>query len=1343
MSRVVWITARPRDPATAAQKIVRLAGGGSLQGYVRGNEHYRAGVATMPRFRAEIGFDEDGWDGATLPATGNMEFRPAQAGLLDELAALYWNDAPIEIDAGPEGGPYARVLTGTVKSAPGTFELLAIEVTVDPAALGRPVVKDRFAGTGGVEGGSEAGGRLKRRSWGRVFNVEGRIFDKANNIFEFGDPARPLQAFATLRDKGRQAVPAPQTIAWQGSLLATLDALKASVPVRGSGVVAPSIACAKWWTQPAGPLTADLHGEIGAGYVETAPEIAAALAAAVGGPAIANVAATVAARGGAAGLHIGEDNETGSEALDRLLLGVSLLWILEPAGTIRLREIGFAAPVETLVSLAATRQRRFAPIKRRRVAYQRSHRIHNDGEIAPVLLLDRGDWAAGTTYNSGEFFKHLGSSYAVLAEHVASSTAPPPNANVALISLSAEDQQKLDGVEPGATAGATAGVNVRDPATGEVLPVRDILNGSMSFVTDRVNDRRVGRLRRVDAGGTVEFGEFELGVELENNRLRFSGGAGGVVYASYEDGAGNPISVDSYNLSEAGVAALAYRPDVRLGDGYIRDGAGAGLTDQRALNQYASTNAQGTGSLFFNQNFDLVDPASSPARPAGLRATSGTSTVVLDNEIAYAGGVIGGDLSIGRPGANGDLRCWTPMWPCNPKARYRARGSVKKGSASGTDGFFVRFCELDGTPPASVTHIAYPGAYADPALTGFTREIATGSGALTGGGSIENSSALTTDYQPFDIEIAPTPSARFMGLETIRQGGLFGVEVHIRNLVIEELLPTSLAALDSERDLRITRAVDANGDLLRNITSSRRDSSNLLGRTGGGAFTGELNATDGAIIGTNVRLPDNSVAPVNRLDNDSIRATASAGILYFSRDTGAGSVAIDSVPLSDAGVASLAYRDDVRIGSHVRSPDGTVTYGTSQLLNSEIGFGPNGELTNIGVAGVPIRNDYQRYDQVVPGFGRPADNAGSNFNLVTLGTGTFTRAGNGLTRSDAGKTDDWGNIHYSTEFMPRTAFVSGRLRTRGTTFGLSQSPTSGGIADLNSRVVPRVHWSSNGSWYAGEGASTAIGAGGWVLLGTAKNGVTFSANTQWAITYDNGYYRWFADKVEMHSVAAAANLSHHFAACLGNTNSSIDNLQFGAYTDANWNNFHQVPTELKDGRIPAGLNAAGYAYKGVTDTAEFGSGSGETVSKMRGRASGMNTNGRARSQLTFHTSAIAGVKGTNDVALTAVDAGDSTTTISIPMHERRAPGETGTELRTYNSGSITGLAFSTLYFVYTDDPEFQGGARTYVATTNSDDLTNGAARVAVGKITTPASGGTTTGDGGGSGGGGGGGLVSY
>jgi hypothetical protein len=96
--------------------------------------------------------------------------------------------------------------------------------------------------------------------------------------------------------------------------------------------------------------------------------------------------------------------------------------------------------------------------------------------------------------------------------------------------------------------------------------------------------------------------------------------------------------------------------------------------------------------------------------------------------------------------------------------------------------------------------------------------------------------------------------------------------------------------------------------------------------------------------------------------------------------------------------------------------------------------------------------------------------------------------------------------------------------------------------------------------------------------------------------------------------------------------------------------------------------------------------------------------------------------------LTGHDAGASAT-INIASFTMRIAGVDIAE----GSGSITGLSYNTLYYLYFDDPGFVGGAVTYVATTTKETAIAVAGRFFVGSIQTPQSGALDTvgnGDGG-------------
>jgi hypothetical protein len=401
--RTVLIEASPWNPATGAVVTTRLAGGGRYAYTHRGSRAWIAGVVNEPKFTGRIQFDENGFSGGARPDIGALIFAPSSAAKLDAVAALLWTGAAIEVrvDDDEAAAPtWPILISGTVAEATIADGRLSLIIRDRSGALDVPVATGRFAGTGGIEGEAVALERLKRRSWGLVSNVEAFPLKSSTLIYEVGDPARPLGAITDVKDMGRSAG-SITAVAWAGSIAATLAALEASTPAAGGCSVAPSIACLKWWTQPVGPLTVDLIGETGVGYLPS--QIAVGVIAA-SGLTITNEVAAEAWRADYAGLHIGDENETIAQALDRLLKGVSLAWAVKADGTIELSQISFAGPIETVTAIDLGRNRTFKPLTRRRVGFLRNHRIHNDGEISAALRDDSGailtagaDWATNVT----------------------------------------------------------------------------------------------------------------------------------------------------------------------------------------------------------------------------------------------------------------------------------------------------------------------------------------------------------------------------------------------------------------------------------------------------------------------------------------------------------------------------------------------------------------------------------------------------------------------------------------------------------------------------------------------------------------------------------------------------------------------------------------------------------------------------------------------------------------------------------------------------------------------------------------------------------------------------------
>jgi hypothetical protein len=393
VARVTLIEASPADPTSGAAVAVRLAAGGTRGYGHKGFTDWLAGVASEPRFASSIGFDQGGWTGASSPTSAQLVFTARRADRLSSVAGYYWIGAPIIVSTGDDAlAPDWKVrATGTVTAI--TVDGAAVTLTIADRSgeLYMPALPDTFLGTGDVEGGPDAAGRLKRRSFGTVFNIEGRLLDAAYNVYEFGDPFRAIGGFDAVRDRGVTG-DSSSVVAWQGSAVATLAALRQAAPPPGGCTVAPSIGCVRCATQPSGPLTADLRGEAAG---SAAGDLAAAIAASFASDvtvAAADVQALNAATPGTLGIHCDDGGETVAALLDRLLLPLSIQWLFDPDGTMRLRSLGFGGATETVrILVPPRRDALYPPTLKRLLGYKRNHRRQTDSEIATVTGGDGAD----------------------------------------------------------------------------------------------------------------------------------------------------------------------------------------------------------------------------------------------------------------------------------------------------------------------------------------------------------------------------------------------------------------------------------------------------------------------------------------------------------------------------------------------------------------------------------------------------------------------------------------------------------------------------------------------------------------------------------------------------------------------------------------------------------------------------------------------------------------------------------------------------------------------------------------------------------------------------------------
>lgn len=90
------------------------------------------------------------------------------------------------------------------------------------------------------------------------------------------------------------------------------------------------------------------------------------------------------------------------------------------------------------------------------------------------------------------------------------------------------------------------------------------------------------------------------------------------------------------------------------------------------------------------------------------------------------------------------------------------------------------------------------------------------------------------------------------------------------------------------------------------------------------------------------------------------------------------------------------------------------------------------------------------------------------------------------------------------------------------------------------------------------------------------------------------------------------------------------------------------------------------------------------------------------------------------LTISAADVG-ANVTVTLSAHTRHYPQANGTTTTvSVNGGTVTGLAYSTDYWIYYDDAARTGGAVTYAATTSPATAAQTGNRHAVGAVTTPA-----------------------
>lgn len=207
--------------------------------------------------------------------------------------------------------------------------------------------------------------------------------------------------------------------------------------------------------------------------------------------------------------------------------------------------------------------------------------------------------------------------------------------------------------------------------------------------------------------------------------------------------------------------------------------------------------------------------------------------------------------------------------------------------------WLLRFLRADNSQTGSLTYATYD------AVSGRTRATATAPGDATQVDVFAEAnwpaSGAYQDFVFWDVKLetgaqmTPFVSSRL----NPRQDG---ADVTSSNTAADFSGRGALATLNTAAwgshisgrpteltDGRITAALDASGDLARNLTESRLNSSNVLRRSTGGLYTGDLAATVGARAGTNLFRSDGSTV----MSQSEVRTAEGTAADFAGRQWGA------------------------------------------------------------------------------------------------------------------------------------------------------------------------------------------------------------------------------------------------------------------------------------------------------------------------------------------------------------------------------------------------------------------------------------------------------------------------
>lgn len=401
MGKIFLVKATPYDPVGAAETTVRFS-----TGRPDGKAPVYDGALWPARLVTAINTEVSvftGEFGGGVPTYGVVQIALV-AGEYDSLVDYYWDGRDIFIYRGEETDAFASmdlIFKGRVRSIQWDRFTLTLNLADYGEVLQKPIQTTLYAGTGGVEGGSDLIGKPKPMCFGTPKNIEPTLVDSAYLVYQFH--TRQANGVDVVYD---QAV--AMSLSADYPDYATLTA--AQVPAGGYSTC-NALGMFRLGANPVGPVTADVTGDADGGFVYTAADIMGRIAVdftdlTVGDTDSAAFTALNTANSSPCSIYIGTgDNPSVADVFTQLMVSVGAFWTFTPAGLLTVKQVAFGTSAVTLSDTAGplvldgvARLETPPPFWRRKMGYATSWRVHGANEIAAAA--DGGSIAIKINYST-------------------------------------------------------------------------------------------------------------------------------------------------------------------------------------------------------------------------------------------------------------------------------------------------------------------------------------------------------------------------------------------------------------------------------------------------------------------------------------------------------------------------------------------------------------------------------------------------------------------------------------------------------------------------------------------------------------------------------------------------------------------------------------------------------------------------------------------------------------------------------------------------------------------------------------------------------------------------------